>query len=85
MLDIQAIIISAIRVELSQREISQNKLAKELGVTQQQLNYILKGQRGMGLDFLSRALTARPQWAKLLIVDGATRHAIKTTQTMEVR
>lgn len=66
MLNIPAVIVGAIKQELETRDISQRKLALELGVSQQHLNYILREERAMGIDFLGRAINARPEWAALL-------------------
>ena len=48
--------------ELQEREITESALARELGLSQQTVNHIVSGRRGIGVQVLIRILDARPAW-----------------------
>jgi len=60
------IIVSAIKREIEENNLSVVAMAKELNLRQQTLDRILKGKRGIGRKSLVNIMSARPQWWGLI-------------------
>lgn len=63
-------IVDAIRVELTDKNLSETKLAKELGISQASLTRILNGKQRMGRLIAERIIQNRPAWSDLLHDNG---------------
>lgn len=59
-------IIEAIKTERKEKSLSVRAMALDLGLNQQTLDRILKGQRSMGAKSFEIVMQARPHWWILL-------------------
>ena len=59
-------VVCAIITEIEKRGISQTEMARELGINQQTLNRIIRGEHRMGLVTAERVFAKRPQWRELI-------------------
>ena len=59
-------IITAIESERILNSLSVRAMARSLGINQQTLDRIIKGERGMGAKIFQTIMQARPEWWSLL-------------------
>ena len=64
------IIIQQILIEVAANDGNVSATARSLGLHQQTLDRILKGEAGMGIRTVTRILQARPEWWDLLGDNG---------------